>query len=94
MDRRDFLRTTGTLMAGAALGARTFAAAVGHAAPAGRILPINRGWRFLPSVPAGGHEQGFDESVMARVVVPHTNKMLPWHNFDDADYEFVSLFRR
>ena len=94
MDRRDFIRTTGTLMAGAALGARTFAAAVGHAAPAGRILPINRGWRFLPSVPAGGHEPGFDESTMARVVVPHTNKMLPWHNFDDADYEVVSLYRR
>lgn len=94
MDRRDFLKTTGTLMASAALGARAFAAATGHTAPEGRILPINRGWTFLPSVPAGGHEPGFDESAMAKVVVPHTNKMLPWHNFDDAEYEFVSLYRR
>ena len=94
MDRRDFIKTTGTLMAGAALGARAFAAAAGHPGLAGRFLPINRGWRFLPSVPAGGHDPDFDESAMARIVVPHTNKMLPWHNFDDADYKFVSLYRR
>jgi beta-galactosidase len=94
MDRRDFIRATGTLMAGAALGSRAFAAASGHSGPAGRNLPINRNWRFLPSVPTGGHDPGFDESAMAKVVVPHTNKMLPWHNFDDADYEFVSLYRR
>jgi beta-galactosidase len=94
MDRRNFIKTTGTLMATAALGARAFAAAGGHTAPANRIIPINRGWKFLPSVPADGHESGFDDSAMARVVVPHTNKMLPWHNFDDAEYEFVSLYRR
>ena len=94
MDRRDFIKTTGTLMAGAALGARAFASARGQTPPAGRILPMNRGWRFLPSVPAGGHEPGFDEAAMARVVLPHTNKMLPWHGFDDSDYEFVSLYRR
>jgi beta-galactosidase len=94
MDRRNFIKTTGTLMAGAALGARAFAAAKGQAAPSGRILPMNRGWRFIPSVPPGGHDPAFDESAMARVVVPHTNKVLPWHSFDDADYEFVSLYRR
>lgn len=92
MDRRDFIKTTGTLMTGAVLGARAFAA--GGPAPAGRIIPINRGWCFLPSVPAGGHDPAFDDSGMARVVVPHTNKTLPWHNFDDAEYEFVSLYRR
>jgi beta-galactosidase len=94
MDRRDFLKTTGTLVAGAALGARAFAAAKGQVAPLGRILPMNRGWHFLANVPAGGHDAAFDETAMARVTVPHTNKMLPWHNFDDADYEFVSLYRR
>lgn len=94
MDRRDFIKTTGTLMAGAALGARAFAAGKGPEAPQGRILPMNRGWRFLPSVPAGGHEPGFDEASMAKVTVPHTNKALPWHNFDDKEYEFVSLYRR
>ena len=28
------------------------------------------------------------------VVIPHTNVRLPWHNFDDKDYEFVSTYRR
>jgi beta-galactosidase len=28
------------------------------------------------------------------VVVPHTNIKLPWHSFDDKDYEFVSIYRR
>jgi beta-galactosidase len=27
-------------------------------------------------------------------VLPHTNKMLPWHGFDDAEYEFISTYRR
>ena len=94
MDRRNFIKTTGTLMAGVALGARAFAAAAGHTAPASRILPINRGWKFLPKVPPDGHDAGFDEAAMTRVVVPHSNKSLPWHSFDDAEYEFVSLYRR
>ena len=29
-----------------------------------------------------------------RVVIPHTNVRLPWHNFDDKTYEFVSTYRR
>ena len=28
------------------------------------------------------------------VVIPHTNKRLPWHSFNDKDYEFVSSYRR
>ena len=27
-------------------------------------------------------------------MVPHTNVKLPWHSFDDKDYEFVSIYRR
>jgi Beta-galactosidase/beta-glucuronidase len=94
MDRRDFLKSTGSVVAGAALGARAFAAAEGFSGPSGRVLPMNRGWRFMPSVPAGGHALGFDEAAMAAVTVPHTNKALPWHNFDEKDYTFVSLYRR
>ena len=94
MDRRAFIKTTGTLVAGAALATRAFAAQPGPIPPRGRILAMNRGWKFLPSVPAGGHEPGFNDNAMTSVVVPHTNKMLPWHNFDDAEYEFVSLYRR
>lgn len=58
------------------------------------VLPINRGWRFSPSVVPGGHDLGFDDTKFERVTIPHTNKMLPWHGFDDKDYQFVSLYRR
>jgi beta-galactosidase len=41
-----------------------------------------------------GHEKGFDDSSFDLVVVPHTNVRLPWHGFDEKQYEFVSLYRR
>ncbi len=28
------------------------------------------------------------------MVIPHTNVTLPWHNFDDKAYEFISTYRR
>ncbi|HEX3438637.1 MAG TPA: glycoside hydrolase family 2 TIM barrel-domain containing protein, partial [Pseudacidobacterium sp.] len=58
------------------------------------ILPINRGWRYSPKFVEGGHDTSFDDSNFDRVVVPHTNIPLPWHGFDNKDYEFVSLYRR
>ena len=98
MHRRDFLRTTGTVLAGATLahGAIQRDAAQSSAATAnGRIiLPINRNWRYNRSVVAAAHEKNFDDSVFESVVLPHTNVPLPWHSFDDKSYEFVSMYRR
>jgi beta-galactosidase len=93
MDRRDFLKTTGTAIAAIALPA--VASAADKPAPSGRsILPLNRNWRFAPSKIEGAHLPGFDDSAFEQVVVPHTNISLPWHSFDDADYEFISTYRR
>ncbi len=93
MDRRDFLRSTGTLLAAATLpGGAAFAQqppAYGRA-----ILPINRSWRYHPSQAAGAQAPEFDDSAFEPVVIPHTNIRLPWHSFDDKDYEFVSTYRR
>ncbi len=94
MDRRDFMKTTGTLIAGAALSNNALAQAASLEKHGRLVLPINRGWRFSPSVVPGGHDPAFDDSNFDRVVIPHTNKTLPWHAFDDKDYEFVSLYRR
>jgi len=95
MDRRDFIRTTGTLLAGASLAPHALGESAGASASGGRlILPINRGWRFSPKQTEGGHDKNFDDSAFDRIVVPHTNKRLPWHGFDEKDYEFVSLYRR
>jgi beta-galactosidase len=93
MDRRDFLKTTGTLVAAAAL---PHAAAFGDepAAKGRAVLPMNRNWRYHPAKVAGAESPGFDDSAFERVVIPHSNIRLPWHNFDDKDYEFVSTYRR
>jgi beta-galactosidase len=54
------------------------------------VIPFNDDWLFIAqdadnSVPDIGFE---------RVTLPHTNKILPHHNFDNADYQFISTYRK
>lgn len=93
MIRRDFLKTAGAALASTALPASPVFA--DDATPAGRtILPINRNWRYHPAKVDGAESLSFDDAGFKRVVVPHTNIELPWHSFDDKNYEFVSTYRR
>ena len=98
MDRRRFLKTTSTLIAGATLASYALsedAAQSGSSTATGRIvLPMNRSWRYSHAFVEGGHAKDFDDSKFERVVIPHTNVSLPWHGFDEKTYEFVSLYRR
>ena len=96
MDRRNFLKTTGTFIAGATIArsALANAAAEANAAPGRLVLPMNRNWRFSRTVAEGAHARDFDDSGYERVVIPHTNVRLPWHSFDEKSYEFVSSYRR
>ncbi|HUD64364.1 MAG TPA: glycoside hydrolase family 2 TIM barrel-domain containing protein [Candidatus Sulfotelmatobacter sp.] len=96
MDRRRFIKQTGTLIAGAALAPYTIPEnGADSNPPAGRlVLPMNRKWRYSRSFVEGGHAKDFDDSGFERVVIPHTNVRLPWHGFDEKTYEFVSLYRR
>ncbi len=90
MDRRDFIKATSGLIAGAA-------ALPAHAqdAPPGRIVyPLNRNWRFSATPSEAGRASRFDDSAFARVTIPHANIRLPWHGFDEKDFAFVSLYRR
>ena len=93
MDRGNFLKAS-TLTAGATLLPDVFAQA--HRAPGQdlRAMPMNRGWRFSPKVVEGDTRREFDDTAFTRVVIPHTNKVLPWHSFDDKEYEFISTYRR
>ncbi|MEO6922882.1 MAG: sugar-binding domain-containing protein, partial [Bryocella sp.] len=92
MDRRSFLKTTGTLAAAATISKTSLAAAPIAAGRA--VYPINRNWRYTPKTSADVHSPTFNDAHMERVIVPHTNKAVPWHNFDDSVYEFVSAYRR
>ena len=96
MDRRDFVKSTGALIAGASLlrGA-ILSAAQAPASSEGRLVfPLNRNWLFSSSVSQGSQEKLFDDSGYERVVIPHTNLRLPWHSFDEKKYEFTSSYRR
>src|SRR5215831_17654784 len=64
MHRRDFLKTTSTLIAGATLSRSAFAGSANQAAPAdGRLmLPMNRNWRYSRTVAEGAHVREFDDS--------------------------------
>ncbi|HTW58988.1 MAG TPA: glycoside hydrolase family 2 TIM barrel-domain containing protein [Terriglobales bacterium] len=101
MQRRDFIKQAGTLVAGMvaeSAWARTSGSPKSDSSEkqsAGRlILPINRNWRFSRSVTPEARAKDFDDSAFDRVVIPHANILLPWHSFDDKDYEFVSIYRR
>jgi len=96
MDRRNFLKHTGTLIAGATLARATFASAANEStAASGRlVIPMNRNWRYSRTVGEGAHARDFDDSGYEQIVIPHTNVKLPWHSFDEKTYEFVSSYRR
>ncbi len=98
MDRRGFLKQTGTLIAGAALSPYALpeeGAQLGVSTATGRlILPMNRNWRYSRRLVEDGHAKEFDDAAFERIVIPHTNVRLPWHGFDEKTYEFVSLYRR
>src|SRR6185503_11782351 len=59
-----------------------------------RILPLNHNWLYSEKNLPGGTAASFNDAGFTRVTIPHTNKMLPWHGFDDKEYQFVSLYRR
>jgi beta-galactosidase len=54
------------------------------------IHAFNHGWLFAPrALPLDA-----DDSLFQRVTLPHTNTLLPHHNFDNADYQFISTYRK
>jgi beta-galactosidase len=55
---------------------------------------MNRDWRYSRSAVPEARMKDFDDSGFERVVIPHSNTRLPWHSFDDKEYEFVSVYRR
>jgi beta-galactosidase len=93
MQRRDFLKATGTIIAASTLPS-TSAFAVDPDLKSRVVLPMNRKWRYQPSKVEGAHLSAFNDASFEPVVIPHTNIRLPWHSFDDSTYEFVSTYRR
>jgi beta-galactosidase len=51
---------------------------------------FNQGWLYY----AGEAAADAPDSPFTPVTLPHTNKLLPYHNFDDAEYQFISTYRK
>jgi beta-galactosidase len=93
MIRRDFIKLAGAAAASSAFPPALASQEQGRVTGR-RILPINRNWRYHPHWTDGAEAADFNDSEFQPIIIPHTNILLPWHSFDDKDYEFVSAYRR
>jgi len=97
MDRRDFLKSAGALLAATKLGTHAFGDSLSEipTGSTGRLVfPMNRNWHFTPHQVEAAAAKEFDDSAFESVVIPHANIQLPWHSFDERSYEFISTYRR
>ena len=96
LNRRRFLEASGAGITGLAL-AQTFSGqprtpAVSTAPR--HVYALNHGWLYHEQNVPGATGAGFNDTAFKRVTIPHANKVLPWHGFDDKEYEFVSIYRK
>ncbi len=54
------------------------------------IILFNRSWLFYPEQV----DDSVPDSEFEPVTIPHTNKILPHHSFDDEEYKFISTYRK
>jgi len=96
LDRRDFLKTGGVAFASLTfLSDLNFARRVkGLTESQRRVFPLNHKWLYSEKVTPDATSLKFDDRSFQRVTIPHTNKTLPWHGFDDKEYQFISVYRR
>ena len=96
LSRRHFIETGSAGVIGLAslskLSSVTFAQTA--SASSRQVVPLNHNWLFSEKNLPNATRMIFNDSGFKRVTIPHTNKMLPWHGFDDKEYEFVSVYRR
>ncbi len=102
MDRREFVKASGAVLAASALGeAVPLDPTLSRQERAGQgrgtqrtVVPLSQDWRFSPTRSAGDTSAAFDDRKFELVTLPHTNKLLPWHSFDEKSYQFKSIYRK
>jgi len=94
MKRREFIKSGSATLAALALDRKGFAQPLGSRSSGRQLLPMNRNWRFSAQRTPGDTAPDFDDLRFEQVTIPHTNKRLPWHSFDEKAYQFVSIYRR
>jgi beta-galactosidase len=51
---------------------------------------FNHDWLYLPQEA----QSNTPDNRFTAVTLPHSNIELPWHNFDDKEYQFISSYRK
>lgn len=54
------------------------------------VYALNHDWLYLNRQA----DLSVSDEEFTRVTLPHTNVLLPYHNFDDREYQFISTYRR
>ena len=96
INRRRFLQSSSAALAALAINDKLSPLEPDPDNPATgrRVLSLNRNWRFSAQRAANDTARDFDDSHFEQVTIPHSNKKLPWHSFDEKSYQFVSIYRR
>jgi beta-galactosidase len=59
-----------------------------------KVILLNFGWRYTANDNYKYAEPSYDDSLWELVDIPHTNRELPLHYFDDRLFCFVSWYRK
>ncbi len=98
MSRNSHAIDRRTFVLGASAAASALAAQPGQSAvttSAGRtIYELNRKWLFGGKTQPGVLTRDFADSKWEQVTLPHSNVVLPWHSFEEKNFQFVSAYRR
>lgn len=57
-------------------------------------IHLNFDWKYKDSFTDEMLKKDYDDSAFALVNIPHTNKELPYHYFDEKSYQFISCYRK
>ena len=58
------------------------------------IKHLNFGWQYKADFNTDYIASSFDDGLFETVSIPHTNKILPYNNFDEKIYQFESCYRK
>jgi beta-galactosidase len=94
LNRRTFVQAATTCVAGVALERGLWAGSPPGEEQRRAILPLNQRWRYGRGAGEEARARDFNDASFQTVVLPHANLELPWHEFDQNSYQFVSVYRR
>ena len=59
-----------------------------------RVLDLNFGWAYSETFAPEMTRPDYDDTAFSTVDVPHANKEIPYHYFDEKIYQFVCCYRK